>query len=226
MDNAHPRRFKAKLEAQRRGAMAERERDQSEIERLTERLYEENKDAIGKLRTAFADIASAADGSAPGGGGGGGAGNGDHSLNRQLMEQLEEAETILERKDRRILELEEMVAEARAMCESAERRAGEGVELQDSLREKIRRLAMQVESRTMDKLVKQLKAQLIAKERKLGGLRAAVVALKTEFVKTEEEHEKDRLSLARSGVDKRDSVDGKKNPACAPALNPPSPTRC
>ena len=71
-----------------------------------------------------------------------------------------------ERKDRRILELEQMVAEARAMTQDAERRAGEGIELQDRLREKVRRLAMQVESRTMDKLVKQLKAQLLAKEKK------------------------------------------------------------
>jgi len=64
--------------------------------------------------------------------------------------------------------------------------------------------------------VKQLRNQLVAKDKKLAGLRAAVLALKNEFVRSEEEHENElirkdreisRLTSLKGDGPKRDSGD-------------------
>jgi hypothetical protein len=60
--------YKRKLEEVRARAVSERTHDQEEIRRLTDKLYEENRVAIDKLRNAF-DSIEHGDG---GGGGGGG----------------------------------------------------------------------------------------------------------------------------------------------------------
>ena len=53
--------YEDKVEALRKTAQAEREKDSAEIQRLTERLYDENREAIQKLRTAYEDVANGVD---------------------------------------------------------------------------------------------------------------------------------------------------------------------
>ena len=48
--------YKRKLEEVRQRSTAERQQDQEEIRRLTDRLYEENRMAIDKLRSAFDNL--------------------------------------------------------------------------------------------------------------------------------------------------------------------------
>lgn len=55
--------YEAKIEALRQTAKAEREKDSAEIQRLTDRLFDENREAIQKLRTAYEDVANGADAS-------------------------------------------------------------------------------------------------------------------------------------------------------------------
>ncbi|GBG27827.1 Centrosomal protein of 290 kDa [Hondaea fermentalgiana] len=187
--------LKKKLELERKGALVEKERDQAEIERLTEKLYEDNRDAIHKLRTAYEDISK---GAIPGSDGDGDAQQADAAFHRDMMDRLEEADVLLERKDRRILELEGMVEELQILRGKAEDRAGQSAEIAETLREKVRRLASQSETQGAKQLVKQLRGQLAAKENTLVGLRSAVLALKTEFVKAEEEHEQDLIKRDRA----------------------------
>ncbi|CAK8989635.1 Centrosomal protein of 290 kDa (Cep290) [Durusdinium trenchii] len=185
--------LKHKMELGRKSALAERERDQAEIERLTEKLYEDNRSAIGKLRAAYEDVSKGMipgqDGPSPE--------DADHAMHREMMDRLEEADVILERKDRRILELEGVVEELRILRQKAEDRAGQSAEIADKLRDKVKQISLHQASQAQDNLVRQLRGQLVAKDKKLGGLRAAVVALKTEFVKAEEDHEEELIRRDR-----------------------------
>uniref|UniRef100_A0A7S2SL22 Centrosomal protein of 290kDa coiled-coil region domain-containing protein n=1 Tax=Mucochytrium quahogii TaxID=96639 RepID=A0A7S2SL22_9STRA len=183
--------LKSKMEYVQQQALAERERDQVEIERLTEKLYEDNRTAIGKLRSAYEDIAK---GTVPGGSGGEPA---DVAYHRELMDRLDEADVMLERKERRLLDLEGQLEEMQILRTRAEERAGQSAEIAERLREKVKRLAIQSQSQSQEQLVKQLRNQLIGKDKKMAGLRAAVIALKTEFVKAEEEHEEELISRER-----------------------------
>jgi len=184
--------LKRKLEAEREKALAERQRDQAEIERLTEKLYEDNREAIGKLRSAYEDIAN---GRVPD------MQNGEDStsfsVHKELMERLEEADALIERKDRRILELEGVFEELRVMREKAEQRVGQSAEVAESLREKMKRMIQDGDDHGQLNLVKQLRGQLRAKDKKLAGLRSAVLALKNEFIKVEEEHEEELIKRDR-----------------------------
>ena len=62
-----------------------------------------------------------------------------------------------------------------------------------------------VDSQATKKLIGQLKLQLSAKDKKMSGLREAVVRLKEEFIKSEEDHEQrvieveEHAELSRSG---------------------------
>ena len=62
-----------------------------------------------------------------------------------------------------------------------------------------------VDSQATKKLIGQLKLQLSAKDKKMSGLREAVVRLKEEFIKSEEDHEQrvieveEQAELSRGG---------------------------
>ena len=202
--NSKIEEFKSKLDKLRTQNAAERDRDKAEIERLTERLYEENKEAINKLRVAFEDITSA-DGSSKARAQGGQISGGNMEANIELVSKLQEADAMIEKKDRRNLQLEEKIIELQIAKEHLAEKLAQTEGTSDRLREKVRRLTMKLESKTMDTLVRKLKAQLIAKEKKMSGLRTAVVALKTEFVKAEQEREEERIRADRTRQGAADS---------------------
>jgi len=166
--------FKNKLELQRRNAMAERERDQAEIERLTEKLYEDNQNAIQKLRNAYQDIGESSNNEIP-------------EMPQEWMERMEEADVMIERKDRRILDLEGAVEELETIRHRAE---GKIAQMAEILRQKIKKTAPTIED---PNITAALRTQILAQEKKMAGLRSAVIALKTEFVAAEEEHEEELI---------------------------------
>jgi chromosome segregation ATPase len=171
--------YKRKLQEVRERSTAERQHDQEEIRRLTDRLYEENRVAIDKLRNAFDSIEK--QGGASGGRSGG--------VNLTLMECMDQMTEAAAKKDRTLTEMRGELSAKSHQLMLAEQRAGAALTELDELRRRTAHLQRVVDSESTKKLIKQLKAQLANKEKKMSGLREAVVRLKEEFIKSEEEHE-------------------------------------
>merc|ERR1719473_782768 len=171
----------------------EKEVDQAEIERLSERLYRENADAIGQLRSAVQTLDAAP--SAAGGM------LVPVALNREMEEQLEEAQHILAERDTQIDKLRAEAKKLRNERDIAEVRAGNQLAQVDKLREQCALLTAQLqvekeeqgEDRAdVSQLVTELRKQLGEKEKKMGLLRQAVVKLKQEFVEEEDRREEEQ----------------------------------
>ena len=97
-----------------------------------------------------------------------------------------------------MLELETQVAELRHVKTRLDQRLSESSELIARLREKLRRKPSQESSSSEGEKLRQLQVQLAGKEKKISGLRKAVIALKDEFVRAEEEHEADLIERDRT----------------------------
>lgn len=104
---------------------------------------------------------------------------------------------MIERKDRKVLELETQATELKHIKLRLEQRLAESSELIARLREKLRHRPVQEKVGEEADRLKQLRAQLAGKEKKISGLRKAVIALKDEFVRAEEEHEADLIARDR-----------------------------
>merc|ERR1719473_1563634 len=166
--------------------LKEKEVDQAEIERLSERLYRENADAIGQLRSAVQTLDAAP----------------SHALVPvALNKQLEEAQHILAERDMAIDKLRAETKKLRNERDIAEVRAGNQLAQVDKLREQcaLPTAQLQVEKEEqgedradVSQLVTELRKQLGEKEKKMGLLRQAVVKLKQEFVEEEERREEEQ----------------------------------
>merc|ERR1719473_1995235 len=174
--------------------LKEKEVDQAEIERLSERLYRENADAIGQLRSAVQTL-DAAPSQAAGGM------LVPVALNREMEEQLEEAQHILAERDTTIDKLRAEAKKLRNERDIAEVRAGNQLAQVDKLREQcaLPTAQLQVEKEEqgedradVSQLVTELRKQLGEKEKKMGLLRQAVVKLKQEFVEEEDRREEEQ----------------------------------
>merc|ERR1711998_776541 len=104
------------------------------------------------------------------------------------------------KKDSRIQTLEGEIAAKTHQVRLAEQRAGQALGELDELRHRAALLQRAVDSRATKKLVSQLKRQLKDKEKKMAGLREAIVRLKEEFVKAEEEREVEKIELEKKVV--------------------------
>jgi hypothetical protein len=182
----------------------EKEVDQAEIERLSERLYRENADAIGQLRSAVQNLDNAPSNMLV-----------PVALNKEMEEQLEEAQHILAERDQAIDKLKQERKKLRNERDVAEVRAGNQLAQVDRLREQCALLTAQLEvekeEQTEDQadvsqLVTELRGQLAEKEKKMGLLRQAVVKLKQEFVEEEERKEEEDMRRKQSERRKTDGL--------------------
>ena len=181
----YKRKLKDSKEVSRRATTA----DRAEVERLTDRLYSENEDAIGKLRNAVRNLERGGDGSISVGGGG--------DFKGGLVAQVEEAALLISEKDEMVHGLELKLRTAEAARERAEARCGGALEEMERMKSDMVTLAAQLqeseervleamEDRSAAKKIGELQAQLRSKETKMGGLRQAVVRLKQAFMESEE----------------------------------------
>ena len=142
-------------------------------------MYEENRVAIDKLRNAFDSIEK--DGGVSGGRNGG--------VNVTLMECMDQMTEASAKKDQQLTQLRGEVSAKSHQLMLAEQRAGAALTELDELRRRTIHLQRVVDSESTKKLIKQLKLQLLNKEKKMSGLREAVIKLKEEFIKSEENYE-------------------------------------
>lgn len=125
------------------------------------------------------------------------------AAHRQLIEQLESADVMLQEKDRVAGQLEQKLAQQTNMRERAEVRCGSAIKEMDSMKADMVTLAQQLQMseerlRRMtgrpvggadpgDKRVVELQKAVKAKDEKVRGYREIIVRLKEEFIKAEEE---------------------------------------
>jgi chromosome segregation ATPase len=172
--------YKRRLDDLRRQHLAEKELDKMELERLAEKRYNENGDDIAQLRKAMEALEKAPENVQVG-----------STMNQALMDQLDEQQEILAKREERMVELEKKLRVEKNAKMLAEERVGNMLRETDTLREQVTELEGGLNAALSDRsLEQQLTAvhqQLATKEKQLGSLRAALVKLKQEFVKSEEE---------------------------------------
>jgi chromosome segregation ATPase len=183
-------KYKRKLadskEITRRAATA----DRAEVERLTDKLFSENEDAIGKLRTAVSRLERGGEGSI-------GGSNVAGDFKGGLIAQVEEAALLISEKDESIHSLELKLRTAEAARERAEARCGGALEEMERMKSDMITLAAQLqeseervleamEDRSAATKIADLQNQLRNKETKMAQLRQAVVRLKQAFMESEE----------------------------------------
>ncbi|GMH51677.1 hypothetical protein TrST_g11013 [Triparma strigata] len=183
-------KYKRKLADSKELSRRENASDRAEVERLTDKLFSENEDAIGKLRTAVMRLERGGEGSIGGFNGGG-------DFKGGLVAQVEEAALLIAEKDESIHQLELKLRTAEAARERAEARCGGSLEEMERMKSDMVTLAAQLqeseervleamEDRTAAKKIGELQAQLRSKETKMTNLRQAVVRLKQAFMESEE----------------------------------------
>jgi hypothetical protein len=165
--------------------------NKAEIDRLTEKLFRKNEDAISQLKHAVYSLSKTELTE-----------SGAH-LSRRLMEQVEDATGIIAEKDEEVRQLELKLRTAHNQRERAEERCGAALAENEKIKQDLITLARQLqdaEERVLDALkgkggptgtktqVAELRAALSSKEEKLRGLRLAIVRLKEEFIRAEEKH--------------------------------------
>ena len=177
--------YKERLSEQQTRFQAEKVQDQEEIRRLTDRLYDENNTAIEKLREAFSKLEGSTNDASMRAGG----------VNLSLMEAMDGLTDAVAKKDRQLQTLEGEVAAKSHQLQLAEQRAGQALSELDELRRRAGYLQRQVDNKSTQKLVEQLKRQSREKDKKVASLREAIVRLKEEFVKAEENRELDKIKM-------------------------------
>jgi len=188
----------AKLEARydefRRITRRQAAADRAEIERLTERLYQEHGVAIHQLRSAVSVIEQASPGNIPEMS----ARHASHGLLTLRLEKLSVESDAIRQVNR---DLETKLNAANLARERAESRFSQVSRELQAQRGDLMMLATQftgVEGQTsasQDHMsqIQRLQASVLDKEIKLRGLREALVKLKTEFVTSEEVKPKPRV---------------------------------
>ena len=183
----YKRQIKQNKELARRATAA----DRKEVEKLTDKIYSENEDAIGKLRNAVKMMERGGEGSISNGPGYKG------DMKGGLVEQVEQAALLIAEKDDAIQKLELKLRTAEGARERAESRCGGALEEMDRQRADMITLAAQLqeseervleamEDRSAAKKISELQSQLRSKETKMATLRQAVVKLKQAFIESEE----------------------------------------
>jgi hypothetical protein len=129
--------YKRKLTEVRKRGSIERQQDQEEIRRLTDRLYEENRVAIDKLRSAFDNLEHAKMGDNGRGGG---------NINLTLMECMDQMTEASAKKDRRLTEMQGELSAKQHQLQLAEQRAGAALTELDEMRRQASHLKRIVDS--------------------------------------------------------------------------------
>jgi hypothetical protein len=188
----------AKLEARydefRRITQRQAAADRAEIERLTERLYQEHGVAIHQLRSAVSVIEQASPGNIP-------EMSARHASHGSLTLRLEKLSVESDAIRQVNRDLETKLNAANLARERAESRFSQVSRELQAQRGDLMMLATQftgVEGQTsasQDHMsqIQRLQASVLDKEIKLRGLREALVKLKTEFVTSEEVKPKPRV---------------------------------
>lgn len=188
----------AKLEARydefRRITQRQAAADRAEIERLTERLYQEHGVAIHQLRSAISVIEQASPGNIP-------EMSARHASHGSLTLRLEKLSVESDAIRQVNRDLETKLNAANLARERAESRFSQVSRELQAQRGDLMMLATQftgVEGQTsasQDHMsqIQRLQASVLDKEIKLRGLREALVKLKTEFVTSEEVKPKPRV---------------------------------
>jgi len=134
---------------------------------------------------------------------------------RQLVEQVEQADSIIMEKDRLVNQLEQKLAQQVNQRERAEVRCGTAIKEMEAMKGDMVTLAQQLQLaeerlRRMtgrpvgaadpgDKRVNDLQKALKAKDDKVRGYREIIIRLKEEFIKAEEDKAAAAVSAAKSG---------------------------
>ncbi|KAG5187530.1 hypothetical protein JKP88DRAFT_267883 [Tribonema minus] len=216
--NAAIERYQRKLDEARADKRREAGADRVEVARLTNRMFQDNADALGQLRRALAQFSGA----------GAAALGGDDSvalsarlmeqleekfalcfydgvaLSARPMEQLEEVAAVLAAKDDASRQLELKLRTASNQKERAEERCGEALAEMEKMRADMATLVTQLqaaeeraleaaEDRSQERALAEARAALRERDAKLRGLRGALVRLKQEFVAAEERREEAAL---------------------------------
>jgi len=198
-------RYKRKLADSKELSRRETAADRAEVERLTDKLYSENADAIEKLRNAVTKLERGGEGSI-----GGGAFGGD--FKGGLVAQVEEAAALIGEKDDSLRQLELKLRTAEAARERAEARCGGALEEMERMKDDMVTLAAQLqdseervleamEDRSASKKIVELQNQLRSKEAKMSQLRQAVVRLKQAFMESEEARAAGEISARHNRVE-------------------------
>ena len=134
--------YKRKLTEVRKRSTLERQQDQEEIRRLTDRLYEENKVAIDKLRSAFDNLENSK--MAESGRAGG-------NVNLTLMECMDQMTEAAAKKDRRLSEMQGELSAKQHQLRLAEQRAGAALTELDEMRRQASHLKRVVDSQVSNR---------------------------------------------------------------------------
>ena len=182
-------KYREKIEDMQRTQDADVTRMQKEIERLTDRLYEENKQTIGNLKSAADELRRRPD--AP-----------EHALaeadvDASLIERVEEAEKLIREHQDSEAGLRVRLKEEEKLRENLERRilkqSKEIDELEtdlDRAQEEIQKERENVEAsrKPLERTTRRLKTATEAHEKEMQSMKSALHNLKDRIVKAEMEH--------------------------------------
>ena len=199
-------KYREKIDEMQQTQDADVTRMQKEIERLTDRLYEENKQTIGNLRSAADELRRRPD--AP-----------EHALaeadvDANLIERVEEADKIIQEYRDTEAQLRVRLKEEEKLRENLERRilkqSNDIDELEadlDRAQEEIQkeREAVEASRKPLERTTRRLRTATEAHKKEMESMKSALHNLKDRIVKAEVEHaeklEEQRVNLERERED-------------------------
>ncbi|ETV96125.1 hypothetical protein, variant [Aphanomyces invadans] len=192
--------YQRQLEKMREEFDAKQRAAHEDQERRNRRLYEDNHVYIGQLKEAMDKIQQLEEH------GGGKAVVAAREMHQGLLEQLKQVHMDLELKGQIVQELQAKIDQLRQGKKTAEIRCGEALEEIAALQKVNHALVDDVESAQKDKArqTAQWKADLQAKDKKMALLRDAIIKLKEEFLKAQEQQAEENVREKRKQLSQHD----------------------
>ncbi|KAG9411081.1 hypothetical protein AC1031_016734 [Aphanomyces cochlioides] len=199
--NVRLEEYQRQLEKVREEFDAKQRAAHDDQERRNRRLYEDNHAYIAQLKDAMEKIQELEEN------GGGKAVVAAREMNDRLMEQLKQVHMDLELKSQIVQELQAKVEQLRQAKKIAEARCGEALEEIAALQKVNHTLVDEMEhaEKAKQQQAGQWKADLQAKDKKMALLRDAIIKLKEEFLKAQEQQAEESVREKRKQSEHHDN---------------------
>ncbi|KAH9076845.1 hypothetical protein Ae201684P_010776 [Aphanomyces euteiches] len=199
--NVRLEEYQRQLEKVREEFDAKQRAAHDDQERRNRRLYEDNHAYIAQLKDAMEKIKDLEEN------GGGKAVVAAREMNDRLMEQLKQVHMDLELKSQIVQELQAKVDQLREAKTTAEARCGEALEEIAALQKVNHTLVDEMEhaEKAKQQQAGQWKADLQAKDKKMALLRDAIIKLKEEFLKAQEQQAEESVREKRKQSEHHDN---------------------
>ncbi|KAH9097389.1 hypothetical protein LEN26_017065 [Aphanomyces euteiches] len=199
--NVRLEEYQRQLEKVREEFDAKQRAAHDDQERRNRRLYEDNHAYIAQLKDAMEKIKDLEEN------GGGKAVVAAREMNDRLMEQLKQVHMDLELKSQIVQELQAKVDQLREAKKTAEARCGEALEEIAALQKVNHTLVDEMEhaEKAKQQQAGQWKADLQAKDKKMALLRDAIIKLKEEFLKAQEQQAEESIREKRKQSEHHDN---------------------